>query len=60
MKMPPYDWTRNEDAARKMVEDKLNEKETIKKPWEKWIISILWKLCLGALIVYAVWDLFVK
>ena len=38
----PWDWTRNEDAAKAMLNDKLdNSNQKKKKPWEEKIIKIL-------------------
>jgi len=56
----PYDWTRNEEEAKVIVEDKLKKKTTEKKIWEKKAIKLLLILWLVGLIIYAVWEFVIK
>lgn len=55
--IPLGDWTRDEDTAKTIIEERLNQEMSVKKPWEKTLIKLLTILCVIALIIYAFWDL---
>ena len=55
-----WDWTRNETSAKTIMKSRLEKKKSRMSPFERKLFRFFVALTIMAVLIYAIWDIFIK